>query len=783
MRLIGLYAYNFKKLRFAESLFFPEGIVLISGLNESGKSSILDAILYALFGKMIRPSVTPSDDEILAYGSNRATIRLEFAMDSRRFVVTREILRDRPNTATLNEVLTGGAQRPLARTQTAVTEEIVKLLGGITFDEIVASNVVAQKDLERLIKQDKGKREKIINVFLNLESFNKVLEALGEERTDIEGTKARPGRLSVEQERLTQYMREFEEFNSKKEQLSQKSQEAEDLSRRAEALRQESKETESLYQALQEYDDRQKEKEKLIIELQGKEELSQDIKKQLGDLISKEEELSATRKLLAGYGGLDEVDSPLSEVRNHLGALGKLDAEYESQETRTREIESEIQSRSGRLPKDSKIVSETAKLSELRQKRTSTKPLQVGVVVFFLLALLLASVSLAAAALPGILALVLLLLVARTQSQVSMLAELERKYQSYLSEAKTIESLEQTLSVTRSKLQTLKNQVLSSEARIFELCQKVVRYADVLSRHLSAGPRAVATAMIKQLEEDSEARNRLQVRSQDLTKDLSRKADVERKEQELAQEIARLKSSIGTIKFPEPPAGLQFSVEIMTETAERRDKLNSEITKIGTLLTKTQEEIQELQEYLQKHKEIEQIAEEQKRKVQELQNRLSMIKLAIEGIEKTSEAIRNRVKPNVEVYMGRILPTITSGRYKAVMIDDRYNIQVWDPDAGDYKVKEVFSGGTEDQMLLAMRLAFALALLPEVKGRHPEFLFLDEPLGSSDEVRRGGVLELLRTELSQNFRQIFLISHVGGLESEVQQIIRLEDGKIVEEID
>jgi len=29
-----------------------------------------------------------------------------------------------------------------------------------------------------------------------------------------------------------------------------------------------------------------------------------------------------------------------------------------------------------------------------------------------------------------------------------------------------------------------------------------------------------------------------------------------------------------------------------------------------------------------------------------------------------------------------------------------------------------------------MRLAFALVLLPEVKGMRPEFMFLDEPLGS-----------------------------------------------------
>jgi len=130
--------------------------------------------------------------------------------------------------------------------------------------------------------------------------------------------------------------------------------------------------------------------------------------------------------------------------------------------------------------------------------------------------------------------------------------------------------------------------------------------------------------------------------------------------------------------------------------------------------------------------------------------------------------------------MGLILPTITTGRYKAVQLDDDYNFKVWDPDAGEFKVKEVFSGGTEDQFLLSMRLAFALALLPEVKGMHPEFLFLDEPLGSSDEERREGIIQLLNTELSARFKQIFLISHVADLQTEVQNVIRLENGRVVE---
>lgn len=106
---------------------------------------------------------------------------------------------------------------------------------------------------------------------------------------------------------------------------------------------------------------------------------------------------------------------------------------------------------------------------------------------------------------------------------------------------------------------------------------------------------------------------------------------------------------------------------------------------------------------------------------------------------------------------------------------------MWDAEAGEYRPREVFSGGTEDQLLLVMRLAFALTLTPEAKGTRPEFLFLDEPLGSSDETRRSEIMQLLKLELAQYFKQIFLVSHVQNLEQNVDHIVRLESGRITEQ--
>jgi exonuclease SbcC len=75
-----------------------------------------------------------------------------------------------------------------------------------------------------------------------------------------------------------------------------------------------------------------------------------------------------------------------------------------------------------------------------------------------------------------------------------------------------------------------------------------------------------------------------------------------------------------------------------------------------------------------------------------------------------------------------------------------------------------------------------LALTPEARGTRPEFLFLDERLGSSDEACRGEIMQVLKTELVQYFEQIFLVSHGQGLEQDADHIIRLEGGRVAEEI-
>jgi exonuclease SbcC len=106
---------------------------------------------------------------------------------------------------------------------------------------------------------------------------------------------------------------------------------------------------------------------------------------------------------------------------------------------------------------------------------------------------------------------------------------------------------------------------------------------------------------------------------------------------------------------------------------------------------------------------------------------------------------------------------------------------VWDERGGAFKEKNIFSGGTKDQFSLALRLAFALATLPQERGSAPSFIFLDEPLGSFDNERADALIDLLTEgEIARAFDQIFLISHVHVDERLFTHRVVLENGRVVE---
>src|SRR5438309_5925817 len=314
LKLLNLYAHNFKKLKFSQPLPFSEGISLITGLNESGKSTILDAILFALFGRMIRPSQKPSNEEILTYGTGEAQVRLEFVIGDLKYRVVREIHKTRPNRAQLFELGPNGRQKTIATTVNETTSEVERLLGGITYNEIVASSVVAQKDLERLIKQRLDDRRKVVNVFLNLDSFNRVQDQFDAERARIEGTTRNPGQLTVERERLQSLQEQMKRLKEAETQLSTLAGKIEKLKLELVELEKKFATTDSLYKTLNKYDEALKLQTSLQREIEDKSLLTDNLQQQLASVQSNRKELEHTREKAREYRELPSIGAELEKM-------------------------------------------------------------------------------------------------------------------------------------------------------------------------------------------------------------------------------------------------------------------------------------------------------------------------------------------------------------------------------------------------------------------------------------------------------------------------------------
>jgi exonuclease SbcC len=117
-------------------------------------------------------------------------------------------------------------------------------------------------------------------------------------------------------------------------------------------------------------------------------------------------------------------------------------------------------------------------------------------------------------------------------------------------------------------------------------------------------------------------------------------------------------------------------------------------------------------------------------------------------------SLNEHLRPEISELASGFLSELTDGRYTDLELDDDYNIIVKEDDIP----KPVISGGEEDLANLVLRLAIS-QMIAERAGQAFSLLILDEVFGSLDETRRHNVVELLR-RLHDRFEQVILITHI-----------------------
>ncbi|KLK87724.1 chromosome segregation protein SMC [Methanoculleus sediminis] len=161
------------------------------------------------------------------------------------------------------------------------------------------------------------------------------------------------------------------------------------------------------------------------------------------------------------------------------------------------------------------------------------------------------------------------------------------------------------------------------------------------------------------------------------------------------------------------------------------------------------------------------------RQQEALTEEIVRLKLTRSLIKEYADYLLQVVRDRIEEEAGRVLAEITDGRYGTVMLDDDFTVLVHD--MGDDYPADRFSGGEQDDIAIALRVALS-RFLAEVNEVHDStFLIFDEIFGSQDEGRRNNLLRALRTQ-EAHFPQILLISHITEVQDEFSTTLMVEMG-------
>ncbi len=162
--------------------FSQFNVACLSGNNGHGKSALLDAITYALWGEGRKGrSERKPDEGLLHIGAKEMRVEFCFDLDKDLFRVIRSYRREkRGGTAELDLQIfsrTHQAYRSLTEgSSNTRTQERIKELLAIDYETFINSAFIAQGRIDEFSSKDAGQRKRILGEILGLSQYDRMQE-------------------------------------------------------------------------------------------------------------------------------------------------------------------------------------------------------------------------------------------------------------------------------------------------------------------------------------------------------------------------------------------------------------------------------------------------------------------------------------------------------------------------------------------------------------------------------------------------------------------------------
>lgn len=720
-------------------LTFRSGVNGLVGDMGAGKSSILEALTYGLYGTLpaVKSQRITLDDLIRRHPTayDEAQVAVEFTIDESSYRVERTLKRSDGTDKSMlrkNGSLIAGPQ-----TQ-EVTEAITDILG-IGFELFTTIVYAEQNQMDFFLDLAPSDRREMIDELLHLDRFEDARGNLVTLRNTIKQEySAKEDQLQDEQEAFDE--EELKTLSDKIEQLE------ETIDEMTETIATKHEQQADLEEQVEDLEDR---KEKHA-------HLKEQIDKLSGTQSSLEDDISQLQDALPDERlGLDEAT-----ITDRLEAIkDKYDTWESLQETKQEKEKKQasLQQKKDGLQEDLEELNEQKEkledladveeqLEDLNDKRTDTADTYQSI-----------------------------------NASIDQLTEQRESLQSADSTCPVCERelddehRNQLLEETNDQLDTKNDTMEELEERIDELDEKIETVSsqrDALLQYQGVDEKIAETSedvdevteKVKTVDDD---RAQLEDTMDDLDPETLRdERDQLQQAQQLQNKQAkkeRIEEKINDLQ--EQQEDLSFDEESFEETHEHLNELTSQIDVLQSKIESKNNLIDEKEERLDTYKEQQEHIKELEETLEALSEQRDFLSELEHALEQTQEQMRKEFVSTTNDVMDQVWNTVYPYHdYPSIRLNagEDYRLVLEDQRGEMIPVEGEVSGGERHTAAFTLRIALATVLTPDTR-----LLILDEPTHNLDRQAIEQLGETLRHTIDGFMDQVFLITHDEQLESAV----------------
>jgi len=284
----------------------------IGGRNGSGKSSLIEALTFVLYGKATVTEIRElGDDALINDRASEAYVSVTFEKDGNLYTVERTIRRRGAGKARLKSPI---LPQPIADMK-AVNAKVESLLG-MDYETFISSTIVRQDEMDRLTAKRPAERKEILANIFGLQAYESMREKAHEKaweiKNEIAGLDATKKTLEDKISQEEDLRKKLGEHEDKITQLEGKRKESEAKKNEIEGKLDEIREKKT------EFDAKDAEKKTLAEQLKKDKQSEENISKQIEEAESAGKELEALKPLLEERPKLDDELQKLTQQREQL---------------------------------------------------------------------------------------------------------------------------------------------------------------------------------------------------------------------------------------------------------------------------------------------------------------------------------------------------------------------------------------------------------------------------------------------------------------------------------